>query len=310
MKCKLCGTRLAEGATKCPVCGASVSENGEATTAPVMENINLPTYKCPSCKADIVGEHRFCPSCGVNLQEAAEKATEEKAADKSAQEKKCPSCGAVLQDGAKFCPDCGARLGDIRRQEEPTRGEREFANADSYQSRATSEPTGQYATAHAEQTAPAQEPQQEQKKDSFSFGKKFFLLLTGLGYIMPIYKEFRYWTDSDGIKHYYWQSGGGFEIVEMNEDIPYSLLLTASVICAALALISAIAYKVGKNSAIKSLSTSMHFMGFIFFLAWVVIRGLNDVIWGILPPFMFTLPGVYVMLAGYVLSGDRSKKKK
>ena len=132
MKCKLCGTRLAEGATKCPVCGASVSENGEATSAPVMENINLPTYKCPSCKADIVGEHRFCPSCGVNLQQAAQeyetKATADK--DETAQKKSfCPQCGAEVRGGAKFCNECGAKLVTDTSHEEPAKSVEE--NGDS-----------------------------------------------------------------------------------------------------------------------------------------------------------------------------------
>ena len=40
-KRKICGTRLAEGTSKCLVCGATVTKSGEAISAPTVENIAL-----------------------------------------------------------------------------------------------------------------------------------------------------------------------------------------------------------------------------------------------------------------------------
>ena len=71
MKCKVCGFRLSDEAKKCPMCGAM---RGSLEAGQINQNANLPRYLCPSCKADIIGEHRFCPSCGKELSEIAKKA--------------------------------------------------------------------------------------------------------------------------------------------------------------------------------------------------------------------------------------------
>ena len=164
-KCKLCGTRLAEGAAKCPVCGASVSENGEATSASVMENINLPTYKCPSCKADIVGEHRFCPSCGINLQDAAneaQKAAETQAKETAQNAKFCPECGAALEQSAKFCGGCGARLGGTVGAHKTVQ-QATPSNTGSYQTRSAQESIRQDIRTQPVQNSSVQENPQEKK---------------------------------------------------------------------------------------------------------------------------------------------------
>ena len=71
-KCKVCGTRLAEGAVKCLACGAAP---GSTTAGTVSSGTNLQESVCPACNAQILNEHRYCPSCGADLKEAAARAT-------------------------------------------------------------------------------------------------------------------------------------------------------------------------------------------------------------------------------------------
>ena len=106
-KCKVCGYRLGEGVTKCPMCGAIA---GSTVAGEISPELNLPKYFCPSCNSQILGEHRYCPSCGVDLKEAAKKAENLKTQKQEiAEEKKCVNCGTVLTPNAKFCPECGAK---------------------------------------------------------------------------------------------------------------------------------------------------------------------------------------------------------
>jgi len=106
-KCKVCGYRLGDGVTKCPMCGAIA---GSTVAGEISPELNLPKYFCPSCNSQILGEHRYCPSCGVDLKEATKKAENLKTQKQEfAEEKKCVNCGAVLTPNAKFCPECGAK---------------------------------------------------------------------------------------------------------------------------------------------------------------------------------------------------------
>ena len=101
MKCKVCGFRLADAMRKCPICGAGA---GSTKAENIAEDANLPRYFCPSCKAEIIGEHLYCPSCMKELCEAAKQADEQEK-----EEIKCVQCGAPLPADAKFCHKCGAK---------------------------------------------------------------------------------------------------------------------------------------------------------------------------------------------------------
>ena len=77
VKCKVCGFRLTDRMKKCPVCGAMA---GSTKAGKIAKDANLFKYLCPSCKAEIISEHRYCPHCGIELKEAAKRAVS--AADK------------------------------------------------------------------------------------------------------------------------------------------------------------------------------------------------------------------------------------
>ena len=100
-KCKVCGFRLADGAVKCPICGAMP---GSTKAGNIAQNVHLPKYFCPSCTAEILGEHRYCPTCGIELNEAAKKANMPEQAGST-----CVQCGVPLPEGATFCHVCGAK---------------------------------------------------------------------------------------------------------------------------------------------------------------------------------------------------------
>lgn len=119
-KCKICGARIEEGTAVCPSCGAKVASssavpatgtNADMTTGTTKARVSSTTQviktTCPSCGAEVIGEHRFCPQCGVNLKEAAEEKKKEAAVS---QERRCPHCGSVVQASSVFCPDCGKTL--------------------------------------------------------------------------------------------------------------------------------------------------------------------------------------------------------
>ncbi|UTC64128.1 leucine-rich repeat protein [Treponema sp. OMZ 788] len=100
-KCKVCGFRLTDEMKKCPMCGAIA---GSTKAGNIAEDANLPRYFCPSCKAQIIGEHRYCPSCMKDLSQAAKNAEVQEQGSNN-----CIQCGASLPVGAQFCHKCGAR---------------------------------------------------------------------------------------------------------------------------------------------------------------------------------------------------------
>lgn len=131
-KCKICGARIEDGVAVCPSCGAKVaggvaspstSAGGPTATtgisAPARPSSPVIKTSCPSCGAEVIGEHRFCPQCGVNLKEAAE---EKKKTTTAQQERRCPQCGSIVQENSRFCPDCGVTLEkDIATTPQPSR---------------------------------------------------------------------------------------------------------------------------------------------------------------------------------------------
>ena len=101
MKCKVCGFRLNEGIPKCPMCGAM---RGSLQAGKIDPDSNLFRYFCPSCKTEIIGEHRYCPSCMKELSEAAKTVGIKALGGNS-----CIKCGVCLPASAKFCHECGAK---------------------------------------------------------------------------------------------------------------------------------------------------------------------------------------------------------
>ena len=101
LKCKVCGFRLADGMKKYPMCGAMP---GSTKAGELLNTTHLPKYLCPSCKTEIVGEHRYCPACMKELSEAAKTVGIKALGGNS-----CVQCGVYLPAGAKFCHECGAK---------------------------------------------------------------------------------------------------------------------------------------------------------------------------------------------------------
>ncbi len=216
-------------------------------------------------------EKAICPACKAEIEGTPKFCP--KCGTKIVQKYFCSACGTEIQQNAKFCPKCGAA-----------------------QIHETFSQSNENVFREPKKTL-------EQNDKRFNLWQKFFMLVVVLGYMMPIYggRNFNNIKNEIGA----WIEANGYEIVGIYEAIPYSLLLTISVICAGLTLISAIAFKVSKNKVMKSLSTAMHFIGFISFVAWVIIRILNNLICVIPLKYILGRPGIYVMLAGYVISSIR-----
>ena len=83
------------------MCGAMP---GSTKAGELLNAAHLPKYLCPSCKAEIIGEHRYCPACMKELSEAAKKADVQEQGSND-----CIQCGVSLPVGAKFCHECGAK---------------------------------------------------------------------------------------------------------------------------------------------------------------------------------------------------------
>ena len=119
-KCKVCGYRLGDGVTKCPMCGAVA---GSTVAGEISAEMDLPKYLCPSCKGEIFGEHRYCPHCGIDIKEAIRESETARKAKEAQLACKCPKCGAEVQMNSKFCSECGANLEELRKAEEASKAE-------------------------------------------------------------------------------------------------------------------------------------------------------------------------------------------
>lgn len=105
--CKVCGSRIAEGAAFCMNCGAKV-------LADAMEDTKYAANtgrKCPACGTAVDQGCLFCISCGMKLEAPADTySDEEKHEDAVDSANVCPTCGAATEDGDVFCMNCGTRL--------------------------------------------------------------------------------------------------------------------------------------------------------------------------------------------------------
>lgn len=105
--CKVCGSRIIEGAAFCMSCGSRVGaeeiEDAEDETADVRQ--------CPACGADIDEDSTFCTACGQRLEDAeAECSDEEEYEGEEESVRVCPTCGTEAENDDIFCMNCGARL--------------------------------------------------------------------------------------------------------------------------------------------------------------------------------------------------------
>ena len=130
-KCKICGSRMADGMAKCPVCGAP-SGSGTSTVPSIQQKPatmarQVMPATCPQCGGKVIGEHRLCPHCGANLKAAAAASMRPQVQPvpvhaevprqngiqrqgNNVRASSCPSCGTVLKVQLCFCPQCGANL--------------------------------------------------------------------------------------------------------------------------------------------------------------------------------------------------------
>ena len=105
--CKVCGSRITEGAAFCMSCGSRVCEE-EIEDA---ENETAVVRRCPACGADIDEDSTFCTACGQRLEDAdAECSDEEEYEGEEESVRVCPTCGTEAENDDIFCMNCGARL--------------------------------------------------------------------------------------------------------------------------------------------------------------------------------------------------------
>ncbi|MEW5937489.1 MAG: helix-hairpin-helix domain-containing protein, partial [Candidatus Thermoplasmatota archaeon] len=90
--CPNCGSLVAEGAGKCPKCGAQFEEEEELVEMPLEEKERAVDGYWYKDEAKLF----ICPNCGSLVAEGAGK---------------CPKCGAEFEEEAAVCEKCGARIG-------------------------------------------------------------------------------------------------------------------------------------------------------------------------------------------------------
>ena len=103
--CKVCGSRIAEGAAFCMSCGTKVG----ADEVEVEEDDDEDIRTCHACGAPVDEDCVFCMACGTKLENSVDVYSDEEAyEDDSA--KICPICGAEAEDDDMFCIMCGTKL--------------------------------------------------------------------------------------------------------------------------------------------------------------------------------------------------------
>jgi RNA polymerase subunit RPABC4/transcription elongation factor Spt4 len=58
--------------------------------------------RCPDCGADVSEDAAYCPSCGTDVETASVDGTG----------LACPNCEAVVLEGSRYCRTCGTKLAD------------------------------------------------------------------------------------------------------------------------------------------------------------------------------------------------------
>lgn len=220
---------------------------------------------CKNCGGEIADTAKFCLKCGTKVEHHPF----------------CPNCGTELKPNTKFCPSCGTAL--IRQTQMP-----------GVQSASKNQGLFSYGQNFSSNTNTL--PKNER---SFNLWQKFFTLLVVFGYFMPVDRRFL------PIFHIIIRPT---LILRWCEDwdsrtilfLGY-LLLSLSVICAGLTLIFAIAYQIGKKPAIKTFSTSIHFLGFFLFAAGILVGIAIGI--RLQESVVFSMKrDVFIMLAGWIIS--------
>ena len=93
-KCKVCGSRVPDGISECPMCGAKIS-NSQNTG--VQETKSTPVKPTPVQTQESVP---VAPSQKPSVASSAPRHTQAK----------CKVCGSRIPEGASACPMCGAKV--------------------------------------------------------------------------------------------------------------------------------------------------------------------------------------------------------
>ena len=93
-KCKVCGSRVPDGVSECPMCGAKISVSQSVS---VQENQSTP-----------VKEKAVQPQESAPVEPAPKSSAS--APIPTHTQAKCKVCGSRIPDGATACPMCGAKL--------------------------------------------------------------------------------------------------------------------------------------------------------------------------------------------------------
>lgn len=233
-----------------------------SSTEPISAEYIEEKTSCPSCKAMLPAkDKKFCPNCGVNIEEAR----------KTLEPAKCLLCGAELAPNIKFCSVCGAEL-KPNTKFCPARGTVLVRQSQMQGVQSASKNQAQFSYGQNFSSSTNILPKKER---SFNLWQKFFTLLVVFGYFLP--------TNS-GAGPLFHATTRAILVLPYVKNcarllllVSPPLLLALSVICAGLTLISAIAYQIGKKPAIKTFSTSMHFLGFFLFAAWILMDIANGI---------------------------------
>ena len=222
---------------------------------------------CKNCGGEIADTAKFCLKCGTKVE----------------RHPFCPNCGTELKPNTKFCPSCGTALirqTQMQGVESASKNQGLLSYGQNFSSNTNTLP---------------------KKERSFNLWQKFFTLLVVFGYFLPIN------STAGALFHATIRTILALRYVKgVLLMLSPPLLLSLSVICAGLTLISAIAYQIGKKPTIKTFLTSMHFLGFFLFAAGMLMQLADCLRGGMSLPetivLLSDIPTIYVMLAGWIIS--------